>query len=159
MKYFRNKDRDDNTIGATPRVDSSQTDLNKLVEKAADGDYAAFGELYSLYLDRIFRYVFYQVKDRMRAEDITEEIFIKAWKAIASCKGKEPTFSAWLYRIAHNYLIDIFRSNKRLITVDIETISGNSNHNYGMEIELEQKYLMDMISDLPPSGFSFTGCS
>jgi len=102
MKYFRNKDRDDNTIGATPRVDSSQTDLNKLVEKAADGDYAAFGELYSLYLDRIFRYVFYQVKDRMRAEDITEEIFIKAWKAIDSCKGKEQTFPAWLYRIVHN---------------------------------------------------------
>jgi len=49
----------------------------------------------------------------MMAEDITGEVFIKAMKAIHTCKGKEDTFSAWLYRIAHNTAVDYSRSEKR----------------------------------------------
>jgi len=64
-----------------------QTEILALVGRATGGDIDAFGDLYSIYLDPIYRYVFYHVKDKMTAEDITEEVFIKAWKAIDSCKG------------------------------------------------------------------------
>jgi len=69
---------------------------------AIEGDVEAFGILYNTFVNQIFRYVFYQINDRMKAEDITQEVFIKSWKSIQTCRGKEDTFSAWLYRIAHN---------------------------------------------------------
>ena len=77
------------TRAATAPKLYTQTELIMLIEEAAGGNFEAFGNLYSLYLDRIYRYVFYQVNDRMTAEDITEEVFLKAWKAIGTCKGKE----------------------------------------------------------------------
>ena len=61
---------------ATP----DQTEIIRLVERAVSGDFEAFGELYGIYLDRIYRFVFYQLKDKMAAEDATEEVFIKAYK-------------------------------------------------------------------------------
>jgi RNA polymerase sigma-70 factor (ECF subfamily) len=149
MTIFRNKDRNNYKVSAVPASESDQADLIKLVVKAESGDYEAFGELYRIYLDCIFRYVVYQIKDRMTAEDITEEIFIKAWKAIDSCKGKEQTFSPWLYRIAHNYLIDTFRSTRNKSVVDIETIAEDCSNKPVVEIELEQEYWLKMISDLP----------
>jgi len=150
MKDSRNKYREENKSRATPEaVALDQTEINKLVERAAGGDFEAFGELYSIYLDRIYRYVFYQIKDKMAAEDTTEEIFVKAWKAIDSCKGKEQTFLPWLYRIAHNYVIDIFRSKQKELVVEMETVAEISDHRPGVEIELEHQQLLDMITSLP----------
>ena len=77
-----------------------------LVDQAASGNFNAFGQLYEMFLDKIYRYAYYQVKDKMTAEDITETVFMKAWKRIATCKGHGATFSAWLYRIAHNQIVD-----------------------------------------------------
>ena len=96
---------------ASEAISYDEAEITRLVERAAGGDFEAFGELYSIYLDRIYRYVFYQVKDKMTAEDLIEEIFIKAWKAIGSYRGKGLAFSSWLYRIAHNYLVDYFRKS------------------------------------------------
>lgn len=150
MKDSRNKYREENKSRATPEaVALDQTEINKLVERAAGGDFEAFGELYSIYLDRIYRYVFYQIKDKMAAEDTTEEIFVKAWKAIDSCKGKEQTFLPWLYRIAHNYVIDIFRSKQKELVVEMETVAEISDHRPRVEIELEHQQLLDMITSLP----------
>jgi RNA polymerase sigma-70 factor (ECF subfamily) len=95
-----------------------QPEIAGLIGEAISGDFTAFGELYGIYLDQIYRYVFYQVKDRMTAEDITEEVFLKAWKAIKSCKGKEKTFSSWLYRIAHNHMINTLRSIKKFTPIE-----------------------------------------
>jgi len=98
-----------------------EAEITRLVEGAAGGDFEAFGELYNVYLDRIYRYVLYQVKDKMTAEDLIEEIFVKAWKAIGSYRGKGQAFSSWLYRIAHNYLVDYFRKSQKRKSLDIET--------------------------------------
>ena len=75
--------------------------ISLLVKKAAEGDTGSFGKLYDIYLESIYRYVYHQVGDNKMAEDITQEVFIKAWKVIKSCKGKEATFKAWLYQICH----------------------------------------------------------
>ena len=110
MKNKRNNNVEEKTHATGKSLTSEQDKAISLVKRAIGGDFAAFGYLYGIYLDRIYRYVFYKVKDKMTAEDITEEVFLKAWKAINSCKGKERTFSSWLYRIAHNHIIDIFRT-------------------------------------------------
>ncbi len=89
MQDSRNKDRRASKPQATPpAVTLNQTEIESLVGRAAGGDSEAFGELYSTYLDRIYLYVFHQVKDKTTAEDITEDVFIKGWEAIKSCKGR-----------------------------------------------------------------------
>lgn len=124
-------------------------EIVRLVEKAGEGDIEAFGELYEIYVERIYRYVFYQIKEKMMAEDITEEVFIKAWRAIGSCKGKEHTFSAWLYRIAHNQTIDSLRREQRYSSIDIENLNIVDDTVPKAEEILEQQELLNLIDRLP----------
>lgn len=148
MQNIRNINKEN--IHETRESPASQpTETVRLVKRAIGGDFRAFGDLYGVYLDRIYRYAFYQVKDKMTAEDITEEVFIKAWKAINSCKGKEHTFSAWLYRIAHNQVIDIFRNQRKERAVEIETVAALHNPGTDVEIGLAHQELLNNIADLP----------
>ncbi len=126
----------------------SQSKVFRLIKRAISGDGEAFGELYSIYLDRIYRYVFYQVRDEMTAEDIAEEVFIKAWKALASCKGKERTFSSWLYRIAHNHLVDSLRKRRRELPLQPEMTNGLFDRNQA-EGALEQQEQLAALDHLP----------
>lgn len=123
----------------------------RLVAKAASGNFEAFGKLYHIYVERIYRYVFYQVRDKMLAEDITADVFVKALKAINSCSGKESTFSAWLYRIAHNSIIDNFRNAKRTVTIEIETGRNLSSPKQEMEKTVDRQEWLELIADLPPN--------
>lgn len=136
-----------------PTIPYKQSEIAELVEKAADGDLEAFGELYSIYLAPIYRYVSYQVRDKMTAEDIVEEVFVKAWKAIATCKGKSQTFSAWLYRIAHNHVVNTLRRmNKRVslesVEMDIEPLIEVTNPEQEVEAKLAKQELLEAMTCL-----------
>ncbi|MFC2039313.1 RNA polymerase sigma factor, partial [Chloroflexota bacterium] len=89
--------------------------------------------------------------ERMPAQDITEEVFLKAWKAIDSCKGKEHTFSAWLYRIAYNHLVDYLRKRRKLQTTETraENLADIDDVGQAMELKLQQQQLLEAISGLP----------
>jgi len=150
MDEFRNNIGEESKAQATAKaVVHEQSKLLELVERAAGGDFEAFGGLYSIFLERIYRYVFYQVRDKMMAEDLTEEVFIKAWKAIDSCKGKEQTFSSWLYRIAHNHVIDNFRRRRKEPSTEIGVVGQVSNPELEVERELEWQELLGVVSSLP----------
>jgi len=131
-------------------VTYTETELSRLVEWAIDGSIEAFGELYSMYLDKIYRYVFYQVKDRMTAEDLTEEIFVKVWEALGRYKQKSSTFSAWLYRIAHNHVIDYFRTRRQHQALEEEIPATVIGPEQEVEEKLMQQELSEAISYLPP---------
>ena len=149
MGDLRNNSVGGNEVEETAEaVTPGQSKVFRLIERAISGDGEAFGELYSIYLDRIYRYVFYQVRDKMTAEDITEEVFIKAWKALASCKGKERTFSSWLYRIAHNQLIDSLRKRHGELPLQSEMTNGLFDRNQ-VERELEQQEQLEALAHLP----------
>jgi RNA polymerase sigma-70 factor (ECF subfamily) len=144
------KNKAQTTVATIPY---KQSEIAKMVEKAADGDIEAFGELYSIYLAPIYRYVSYQVRDKMTAEDIVEEVFVKAWKAIGTCKGKSQTFSAWLYRIAHNHVVNTLRRmNKRVslesAEVEIETLIEVTNPEQEVEAKLAKQELLEAMACL-----------
>jgi RNA polymerase sigma-70 factor (ECF subfamily) len=126
-----------------------QSEINSLVNKAACGNFEAFGKLYSLYLNRIYRYALYQVRDKMTAEDITEEVFVKAWNAIGSCKGKGQTFLSWIYRIAHNHIINTLRNSQKCLSLEGDNIAEINNMQTDGNITLEQQELMKAIAELP----------
>jgi len=150
MKYFRNIDTGENRASEVARsVTGGQSEVVRLIKRAAGGNFEAFGELYNIYLERIYRYVFYQVRDKMTAEDLTEEVFLKAWKSIDTCRGKEQTFSSWLYRIAHNHVIDNLRSQRKYLSTDMEALAEVSSPELGEEGKLERQEMLEVISDLP----------
>ncbi|MFQ5813458.1 MAG: RNA polymerase sigma factor [Anaerolineae bacterium] len=85
----------------------------ELVEKAMR-DPQAFGELYNHYFPRIYAYVSYRVGRVQDTEDLVSEVFLKAVSELTRFKYRgERSFSAWLYRIAHNAVSDLFRQRKR----------------------------------------------
>ena len=88
---------------------------HELILNAQNGDAEAFGNLYETYLDTIYRYIYYRVQNHHDAEDLTEVVFLKAWQKIPDYViGKTP-FMAWVYRIAHNSVIDHYRTRKEII--------------------------------------------
>jgi RNA polymerase sigma-70 factor (ECF subfamily) len=96
-----------------------------LIKQAAGGNAPAFGELYKMYLDRIYRYLFYQVRDRMTAEDMTEEVFLKTWRALPRFHGDERAFTSWLYRIAHNHFVDSCRARRPELPLDENLLAAD----------------------------------
>ncbi len=88
-------------------------DERELVARAQAGNAAAFGELYERYVDRLYSYVAFKLGDRTEAEDVTEQVFLKALESIGSFRWQGVPFSAWLFRIAHNQIVDCLRRRSR----------------------------------------------
>lgn len=88
-----------------------------LAAKAATGDAEAFGVLYDRYIDAVYRYVYYRVRDRAEAEDVTSDVFFKALKAMPRYAPRQP-FLAWLYRIARNSVIDRLRRQRPRVSFE-----------------------------------------
>jgi RNA polymerase sigma-70 factor (ECF subfamily) len=87
-------------------------DEHRLVEQAIEGNVEAFAALYACYLEQIYRYIYYRVADEADAEDLTEEVFVRAWEALPGFELKQHPLKSWLYRIAHNLVIDHQRRRK-----------------------------------------------
>jgi RNA polymerase sigma-70 factor, ECF subfamily len=113
-----------------------------LIQRATAGEAAAFGELYSFYLDAIYRYVFFRVGEQRDAEDLTELVFLKAWEALPGYKDFGNPLSSWLYRIAHNIVVDFHRHSRpyvsELETELTEDREDESVNTLGMVIEVEE---------------------
>lgn len=88
---------------------NTQPNVLILVREAQAGDSQAFGALYDVYAQRIFKFIRIRVQNSALAEDLLQEVFIKAWRAMPKFKLDNINFSAWLYRIARNTIADYFR--------------------------------------------------
>ncbi len=97
-------------------------DERSWVERARTGDPEAVGWLYERYFDRLYKYIYLKVGDPTEAEDITEQVFLKMIEAIGTFRWQGSSFASWLYRIAHNQVVDTLRRNSRRPQVSIEPI-------------------------------------
>ncbi len=91
-----------------------------IVQQAINGNQFAFTRIYDEYFTRVYRYIFSLVGNQTEAEDLTQDVFIKALQAISSYKFKGAPFSAWLFRIAHNQVIDYWRKQKKEKTTTLD---------------------------------------
>lgn len=98
-----------------------------LIHQAQQGDAQAFGRLYDDYAERVYRYFAFRLRDAMEAEDLTAETFIKAWQHLRNYRARTAPFSAWLFRIAHNVLVDHWRRRARRATVPLDQAVAVAN--------------------------------
>ena len=117
--------------------DQSGQDDTLLIDKAKNGDVSAFGELYERYAAALFRFIYSQTFHRLDAEDLTADVFLKAWQALPRYQDQGFSFSPYLFRIARNTLIDSRR--KRRLT---QEISENAMMNIPDKIVSEPGALM-----------------
>nr|WP_323747465.1 ECF subfamily RNA polymerase sigma factor, BldN family [Catenulispora rubra] len=88
-----------------------------LVHQAQEGSADAFGELYRIYCDTVFRYIYYRVSTRALAEDLTSETFVRALRRITTFSWQGRDFGAWLVTIARNLVADHFKSSRHRMEV------------------------------------------
>jgi len=112
----------DNTTAASETADQ----LNLLVEQAKAGNRSAFAQLADRFHEDIFRMVYYRIRSRADAEDITQDIFLKAFQKISSIK-ETARFRGWLFSITLNRIRD-FQRKKRfrsLFKAEVENIESH----------------------------------
>ena len=95
-----------------------------LVQRAQAGDAEAFGELYDLYVDQVYRYVRYRVPTSQLAEDLTSETFLRALRRIASFTWQGRDVGAWFVTIARNLIADHYKSGRYRLELSTDDVTG-----------------------------------
>jgi len=90
------------------RVEQTVPD-EELVSRAKQRDSDAWAELYDCYVERVYHYILARIRNTMVAEDLTEQVFMKALNSIGSFTWQGDPFVAWLFRISHNLVVDFYR--------------------------------------------------
>lgn len=140
----------------------NKTGLNdsELLSLYIGGNEEAFEELLNRHKDRVFTTIYLIVKDRYTAEDLMQEVFIKAIRTIKSGRyNEEGKFLPWILRIAHNLSIDHFRKSKRYPMIVMEDGSSVFNTLDFSESSIEEEHIKQdtynllkaFIKDLPES--------
>ena len=126
-----------------------QFDDEQVIKQVKSGDAEAYGMLYEQYAEVIFRYVYSHLESRLDAEDLTEEIFLRAWRALPKYDERGLPFSAFLFRIARNSLIDYYRQRKSVQSIeDIELQSHEPGPEEMVDTHITNHHLRDTIAKL-----------
>lgn len=112
-------------------MDLSAPEEIHLVRQALD-DLNYFLPLYESYCNKIYSYCFYKLPSKQDAEDITSEVFTRALTAFANGNyqpAEHSGFSAWLYRIAHNLIVDFYRANSNFKRIELtDVVAQTASH-------------------------------
>jgi len=132
-------------------------DEQELIQAAQHGDDQAFGRLYDHYIKAIYRFIAVKVGSKEQAEDLTHEVFLRAWQKLPSFKSRGFPFSSWLYRIARNRVIDHYRTQKSHLNVDDlvgqmeeEFLKVSSDQRQQLDLKLDLEKVMSALEQLTP---------
>lgn len=131
-------------------------EIEKLVEKAQNGDQKSFEKIFEHFFDRIFRYVSFRVKSE-DSEDLVGDVFLKVVQHLDRYQKTEKAgFNAWIFRIAHNTVVDFYRKPKDIV------IEAEDNENIFQQIPdqnllpnelvhqtMENKKLLELLARIP----------
>ena len=131
---------------------SEKTTDADLVARARAGDREAFGALYQRYFDPIFRYLCVRVERAEDAEDLTATVFLRAYRSLGRYRERGWPFSAFLYQVARNALVDHYRKRPR--EGDLADAAALGTPARGLDDEMERaEHLREMrraLATLPP---------
>lgn len=103
-----------------------------------------------MHVDRVYRHIYYRVGNEADAEDLTQQVFLKAWQAIGRYKKMASPFVAWLMTISHNLVVDFYRTRKDRAYLEAEVLADGpaSRPEQTAEASFEQQRLRRAISQL-----------
>jgi RNA polymerase sigma-70 factor (ECF subfamily) len=127
---------------------------HEVARRAAQRDTSAFAQLYDEHLNTIYRYVFYRVGNGVLAEELTAEVFSKAWERIDRFQWRNLPFQNWLITIARNVVVDHWRSLRRVASPIDDLRDAASDEaapdeqvSRDMEVEALRKALLRLPDD------------
>jgi RNA polymerase sigma-70 factor (ECF subfamily) len=118
-----------------------------LVQQAVKRDRAAFSSLYDCCVDRVYRHVYYKVSNQADAEDITQEVFVRAWKAIDRYRKTGAPFITWLITIASHLIADHYRNRRKMGKIDEVYIKDTDNNVVNPEEQAEVNFNNSQIKE------------
>ncbi len=130
---------------------SSEKEVESLISQAARGDTGAFGHIYDLYADRIYRHIYYRTGNTEDARDLTQDVFTRAWQGLPKYKQGSTPFLGWLFTVSHNRVIDYYRTKKdySYLDADIEMAAKDTTPEGYIESQFSQQQLRRAILQLP----------
>ncbi len=126
-----------------------ETTEQDAITRVAAGDTEAFATLYDLYLERVYKFIYYRTHHKQTTEDLTSLVFTKAFSKFESF-DQNSNFSIWIIRIARNTVIDHYRTAKT--TLDLETafdISDKTNLATNYELKEKLNAVKEYLAQLP----------
>ncbi len=119
---------------------------NFLYNQLKKQDQEAFAQIYDLYVESIYRFVYFKINNKEEAQDLTSEVFLKAWNSVTN-KGEVvvKTLPAFLYRIARNTVIDHYRKKKNDYSLD-ELVENNAEPINDKDLGSEFDMKLDMAT-------------
>ena len=102
--------------------------------KIKSGRLEAFGELYDLYSKKIYRYIYFKVPTKEKAEDLTSDAFLRSWEYINKHNNDVRNFQAFIYQISRNLIADFYKKNKEL-PLEYTESSVIEDHSFSKQIE------------------------
>lgn len=96
---------------------SNQVKIDLLIKASQNGDSESFAKIYDVFIEPIYKYIYFKVPAQ-EAEDLTETVFLKAWQNVRKYRPGKHSFKAWIFRIAHNTVIDFYRTQKEHLELD-----------------------------------------
>lgn len=125
-------------------------ELEKLAVKVQNGDLKAFAKIYDLMVDKVYKYLYFKVPQEA-AFDLTETVFLKVWSNIKKYqKRRGSTFVSWVFRIAHNLLVDHYRYNKETLELEMDVVDHKIENSpiYQTEQSLSRVHLKKALSQM-----------
>lgn len=107
--------------------------------------------MYDLYVDEVFRFIYYRVSDEETAEDLTSQIFIRVWDNLHRYQQRGLPFRAWLFQIARNLLIDHYRTHKETLPLEPHALlepDPAANVSETVEQRLEAERMLSFLQQL-----------
>lgn len=133
-------------------LNEKKEEIELLVKKVQKGDQEAFSTIYDYLVDSLYRYIYYRVNSTEDAQDLLETVFLKVWENIRGYKSTNNTFVAWVFRIAHNLIVDYYRASKdrQVDELSMDIVDQDRRHNpiKATQQVLDQKVLKMAIAKL-----------
>jgi len=105
-----------------------------ILYKIKAGQTEAFADLYDMYSKQIYRYIYFKVPTKEKAEDLTSEVFLKSWEYMNKHNNTVKSFQAFIYQISRNLIADFYKKNKELPLEYLES-SAMEDHSFQKRIE------------------------
>lgn len=120
--------------GATEPLATGDPQVVDWVRRAREGSAEAFAQLYDVYVDQVYSYVYHRTGHRQTAEDLVSDVFVRALRSISEFRWRGVDFGAWLVTIARNRVNDHFKSARFRLEASVEEVFDRpASHEGGPE--------------------------